>query len=504
MSKSGSDDESAMIRSQDNQPLLSSSTCAAPSGAPFFCSARYNLALLSCFGISVAYALRVNLSVALVAMVNDTESIPKVTNSAFLCPMGSDPSRPLPGHGKGHHYRWNSKEQGLLLGAFFYGYIITQVPGGYLAGRVGSKLPMGLGIGLTALLSLVTPIAASFGLPCIFAVRFLQGLGEGVTFPSMHAMWSHWAPPFERSRLMTISYVGTNLGTVVSLPLSGILAEYWGWPSIFYVFGCIGLVWMVLWFIFAWETPEQHPSISIREQDYIADCIGDIAPPGWGQGANIPWISIFTSLRLWAIIVAHFCYNWTFYTLLTMLPTYMDSVLHFNIKQNGLLSALPYLLGWLMTVTGGQLADLTIERNILSVTNTRKVFTALGMVLPAVFLVAVTFGGCDHVLAVTFLALSNGIGGLCGSGFSINHLDIAPGYAGLLLGITNTFATIPGFIGPALARYLTPNNLLQEWRTVFCIAAGIDVFGALFFSIFGSGKVQSWAVDEDAPRPHVH
>lgn len=60
---------------------------------------------------------------------------------------------------------------------------------------------------------------------------------QGVTYPSIHAVWSHWAPPLERSRLATIAFSGSYFGTVISLPLSGMLAEYVGWPYVFYVFG---------------------------------------------------------------------------------------------------------------------------------------------------------------------------------------------------------------------------------------------------------------------------
>ena len=48
---------------------------------------------------------------------------------------------------------------------------------------------------------------------------------------------------------------------------------------------------------------------------------------------HIPWGSILTSVPLWAIVVAHFSYNWTFYTLLTLLPTYMSNILGFSIQQ---------------------------------------------------------------------------------------------------------------------------------------------------------------------------
>lgn len=60
---------------------------------------------------------------------------------------------------------------------------------------------------------------------------------KGVTFPCMHSVWSKWAPPLERSRIATLAFSGSYIGTVVSMVVSGYLADALGWESIFYVFG---------------------------------------------------------------------------------------------------------------------------------------------------------------------------------------------------------------------------------------------------------------------------
>ena len=67
---------------------------------------------------------------------------------------------------------------GWVLGAFFYGYLITQIPGGWLAERYGGKMVYGLGILMTAVLSLLTPLAASTSVWALVALRVLEGLFE--------------------------------------------------------------------------------------------------------------------------------------------------------------------------------------------------------------------------------------------------------------------------------------------------------------------------------------
>ncbi|KAF4025043.1 hypothetical protein G4228_017044 [Cervus hanglu yarkandensis] len=390
----------------DRTPLLQRAPQAET--APVCCSARYNLAFLSFFGFFVLYSLRVNLSVALVDMV-DSNTTAKDNRTSYECAEHSAPIKVL--HNQtGKKYQWDAETQGWILGSFFYGYIITQIPGGYVASKSGGKLLLGFGILGTAVFTLFTPLAADFGVGALVALRALEGLGEGVTFPAMHAMWSSWAPPLERSKLLSISYAGI-----------------------------IGIIWFILWICLVSDTPETHKTISPYEKEYI-----------------------LSSLK----------------------------------NQNGFLSAVPYLGCWLCMILSGQAADNLRARWNFSTLWVRRVFSLIGMIGPAVFLVAAGFIGCDYSLAVAFLTISTTLGGFCSSGFSINHLDIAPSYAGILLGITNTFATIPGMIGPIIARSLTPENTIGEWKTVFCIAAAINIFGAIFFTLFAKGEVQNWAVSD--------
>ncbi|XP_068137593.1 sialin [Hyperolius riggenbachi] len=488
---------------EDESPLLAERGAAQGSiqqyppaaKVPVCCSARYNLAALALLGFFMVYALRVNLSVALVDMINST-SHDQENRSANVCPDHT--ARPaVPHNSTGRKYDWDSDTQGWILGAFFYGYILTQIPGGYLAGKIGGKLLLGFGILCTAVFTLLTPLAADLGAGYLIAVRALEGLGEGVTFPAMHAMWSLWAPPLERTRLLSLSYAGAQLGTVVSLPVSGIICYYLDWVYVFYIFGTLGVLWFILWYVLVSDNPQTHRTISDTEKEYILSTLKNEV----SKGKEVPVCDMLKSLPLWAIIVAHFSYNWTFYTLLTLLPTYMKEILRFNAQENGFLSALPYFGCWLCMVISGYIADFMRERLLFSTVAVRKIFNTIGMIGPAAFLVAAGYTGCDYTVAVIFLTLSTTLGGMSIAGYSINHLDIAPTFAGLLLGITNSFATIPGMVGPVIGKILTHENTVEQWQMVFYISAAINLFGALFFAVFASGTVQIWSVvTNKAPR----
>merc|ERR550525_508414 len=113
----------------------------------------------------------------------------------------------------------------------------------------------------------------TISLPLFVIVRVIEGFGEGVTFPVMHALLAQWIPPNERSRMAGIVYSGAQAGTVISLPISGFLCEAFGWPSVFYVFGFLGLVWWVGWCYLVYDSPQSHPRISTSERRYILDSL---------------------------------------------------------------------------------------------------------------------------------------------------------------------------------------------------------------------------------------
>ncbi|XP_026867484.1 sialin isoform X1 [Electrophorus electricus] len=499
-------------QNEEHTPLLQKQA-GKHSVPPKCCSVRSNLAFMMFLGFAVVYGLRVNLSVAMVAMVNATNGQPTSNGSEEKeCPAPSGPSNTShqnPDQPDGvPQYSWDPETQGMLLGAFFFGYLFTQIPGGYLSGRFGGSIFLGGGVLGTAVLTLLTPLAAQLGPSWLFALRALEGFGEGVTFPAQMAMWACWAPPLERARLTTFSGAGSNFGAFVALPLTGFICNSLGWPAVFYCFGGAGCLWAVLWFILVSDEPRTHRRISDQEKDYIINSIGS---EGGSHGWSVPLLPMLLSVPLWAIIITQMCANWSYYTLLTSLPTYMDTVLHFDLRQNSFLSALPYLGAWLFSILSGVLADSLLEREILSITTVRKIFTlveirvSIGLLLPAGFLFAVGFTGCSSTLAVTFLTVSTTIGGISAAGVFMNQIDIAPRYAGMLLGITNTFGTIPGVLAPIAVGHLAKNRSLVGWRNVFCLSAGVSAIGALVFTLFGSGRIQRWAVREhgtDADREH--
>ncbi|XP_052764717.1 sialin-like [Mya arenaria] len=473
-----------MIQSDENAPLISQKS-AGPEKVHKGWGYRHVLAFLAFFGFFNVYCMRVNLSVAMVDMVKHINDSNNSTSDE--CPDSNTVNSTKEHVGE---FGWSRDLQGYVLGSFFYGYILTQIPGGYLAEKFGAKFLFGFGVLCTAVFTLLTPLAARWNVGVFIAVRVLEGLGEGVTFPAMHAMWGKWGPLYERSKLTGFSYTGAQMGTVISMPISAYLCDsgfLGGWPSVFYVFGALACVWFILWMMMAYNTPADHPHISVEEREYIESSVGrkeDLATP-WGPILRCP--------AVWAINVAHFANNWGFYTMLTSLPGYMKNVLKFDLKTNALLSALPYLGCWLGQNCSSFTADYLRSNHYLSTQATRRLLTVFGLAVPGILMICIQFAGCNHTVIVALLVLCLTAGGFTMGGFQVNHIDLSPNFAGVLMGMSNTWATIPGFLGPEVVGWLTTkHDTRQQWQIVFYIAAAVYISGAIIYCIFARGTEQPW------------
>ena len=158
-----------------------------------------------------------------------------------------------------------------------------------MAELFGARKRLGYGILSTSIFTLLTPLAARASDNLLISTRVLMGLGEGVTFPAMHSMLAEWAPPWERSKMATFVFTGAQFGTVITLPVTGILCEYGfdgGWPTVFYVFGGLGVIWFAVWMPLAADSPASHATISREEKDYICSSLKDSIKR---KTAPVPW-----------------------------------------------------------------------------------------------------------------------------------------------------------------------------------------------------------------------
>ena len=417
---------------------------AAAGGWP----TRYTVVLLAASAVFICYMDRVIISVAII-------------------PMAAD-------------FDWSPEQQGRVLSSFFVGYLLTQVVGGRLAERYGGKVVLGVGVVFWSVFTLLTPVAAAGGMIALLVTRVLMGVGEGITFPSIYALFGRWVPLTERSRAIGMLFSLIPLGSVFALLATPWIVARFGWEAAFYAFGSIGFVWWIFWQRNAAPVPEDHHRMTPEELTLIrgaeAEAAAPTKPPAMMELLRTP--------AVWAIIVCHFCANWGGYVLLAWMPTYINQGLGVDFASVGIFTMIPSLFAFLSLNAGGWTADRMIGAG-MDVSRVRKIMQTIGF--GGLALILATVGYVQSVpLAIAMMSVGNIFGGAMAGGFGVNHLDIAPRGAGVIMGLSNTAATIPGIIGVYVSGLIL--EATGSWAMVFQTAAGVYVFGLVFYLTFASSR----------------
>lgn len=231
--------------------------------------------------------------------------------------------------------------------------------------------------------------------------------------------------------------------------ISGLIAGNIGWEYVFYIEGIFSAFWMIFWVIFVYDFPSQHRYITEEEREFINKELNVTGEGGsHGKKRKMPWKAVLKSVPFWAILVAHTCSNWGWYMVLIELPIYMKTALNFSMNDNAVLTSIPFLTMFVFSLILSKVLDTLRTKGKISTTLARKIATAFASVVPALCFIILTIVPCDRTLAVVLMTVAvTSIGGMF-CGFLSNHIDIAPNYAGILMGMTNTIATIPGIVVP--------------------------------------------------------
>ncbi len=376
-------------------------------------------------------------------------------------------------------FGYDSAAQGLVLSAVFWGYLWTQMVGGWMADRFGGHRVLAAGVAIWSIATFVTPFAAAAAFSALLAARVLLGLGEGVNFPSIHSLTARWTLPSERARVLSVNYSGMYVGTVAALSASPLIITYLGWPALFYISGALGAAWVAFWMYLAADRPETSSRIGAAELELIMS-LRSAAP----RAVRVPWAKIARERAVWAIVVAHFCSNFGFNILLLWLPTYLHHTFDVPLERVGGYSIIPWIATFFVITFSGWLADRLIARGF-GVGTVRKSMQSAAFAIGAISLVTVP-AAASPAMAVALLTVAASANGISSAAFGVNHLDVAPTYAGILMGISNTIATIPGIIGVAATGLIV--QATRSFSAVFILIAAVYGLGMFFYLRWASGE----------------
>ncbi|XP_019637975.1 PREDICTED: sialin-like [Branchiostoma belcheri] len=484
---------------------------ACSQNMPCCIPVRYALAVLLMGVIIHFFTLRSNFSIIVVAMVEHAPHNKGNTSMEGECFVNTSQDKLMDfnlhnetgmfwpanntEHNKQDKFSWDPITQGRIIGAYAYGHVFSQVPGGFLEARFGGKRVVGVSMLLASALTLLTPTAAFAGEWWLFVVRVVVGVVQGVIYPSTFGILSKWAPPSERGRLLTIVCVGETFGVFVGFSLTAHLITQFGWAVTLYITGVSGLAFCCIWFLLAYDSPAVHPRISDAERKYIESNLERTK-----KGRKIPWLKLFTSPHLWVLIYIHCTDGWGFFMMLTCLPLYMGTILNFNIDTNGALSTMPYLTLMASRILSSLIVDPVIKRSSFKKVNIRKT-CILALTGVAACLVAVGHVRCDSTAAIAILCLATIMQGVLIPGFYPVFTELTLGFSGVAFGISNAVANCAGFIVPLMVGILTDENqTVEAWQKVFYIGAAISVSGSVMALAFLRTDPVSWAQDPDEDK----
>ena len=393
---------------------------------------RYSLAALACACMALAYMDRWNLSVAAPLLMQE--------------------------------FGWSETTVGFLQSIFFYGFTASHLPGGWLADRFGGRRVLGSAVVFWSAITGLTSLVSGFA--TLVTVRFALGLGEGVNMPSILNLIARWFPVEERTRATTVAVAGVQAGTLIALPLSAWIAASFGWRAIFRIYSLFGLAWVALWFSTIQEAPAKSDG-----------------PPQESLVA-ISWRELLRHRSVWAVLLTTFVTNWTVWFFFAWLPTYFVKVHGFSLKESGVVSAAPSLAMIVAGLASGWLADRLIAGG-MPVTRVRKRMLASGYAGATVMLLLLPHAH-SRLAAVACLCTALAFFAAGSTTVLVNSLDLAPGSAGVLVGLQGTVGNVAGMISPVLGGLIVAGTGSWDWN--FYVIAVLLAAGVVVWTRWSSGE----------------
>jgi ACS family sodium-dependent inorganic phosphate cotransporter len=394
--------------------------------------------------------------------------IDRIAISIAIIPMAAE-------HG------WSTTLQGAVMSAFFLGYLILQIPAGYLSDRFGGKWVLGLGVIFWSLFTLLTPVAAMLGISALLICRFLMGVAESVTWPSIYALYSQWIHPDRRASAVGLMNSGIAGGSVIALICTPWLISVWSWQGAFYLYGLLGVVWFIFWLYGAQSRPSPLPAW--QSTVALAPQLTPEAPPVVAADEQIyPQLTIRRMLHsraVWAIAIAHISINWSLYLILSWFPTFVNREMGVDLQTAGLLALAPTVISLVMAPAAGRLFDRLVSQGYNRRT-IRRVMQSVAFAGITLAMLTVTLTD-SLMISVAVITLSNALGAFSIGGFATNHLDVAPNQAGLLMGVTNTLAAVSSGASVFVSGWI--QDVSGGWDAVFYLAALVSVAGAFAYSL---------------------
>ncbi|MCS0660271.1 MFS transporter [Massilia terrae] len=351
-------------------------------------------------------------------------------------------------------------EMGFIFSAFAWSYVLAQLPGGWLLDRFGSKITYFFSIFLWSVFTMMTGMvgfmAGGAAVAMLFALRLIVGAAEAPSFPGNSRITSAWFPSHERGLAAAIFNSAQYFATVLFAPIMGYLVHSYGWQSVFFVMGGLGIIMAFVWLKTIYG-PKDHPTVSASELKYLQEggALVDLDGARVDTKSDVNTLACIKELlsnrMLLGVYIGQYCITTLTYFFLTWFPVYLVQERHMTILKAGFVASLPAIAGFLGGIIGGWISDRLAKAGY-SLSVSRKVPIVIGMLM-SMSMIACNYIEADTlVVAVMSLAFfGKGVGAL---GWAVVS-DTSPKEAGGLSGgLFNTFGNTAGITTPIVIGYI--------------------------------------------------
>jgi sugar phosphate permease len=374
--------------------------------------------------------------------------------------------------------KFSQTQIGIIFSVFLWAYAIGQIPVGWLADRVGPRLVLLIIVPFWSLMTAMT--AAPSGLLSLSCVRFIFGLAEAGAFPTATRGMQLWFPRSERGIVQGVTHSFSRLAIAIVPFLAVSIAAALGWRWIFYLFGAVGLLWSLAFYVQYRNLPEDHPKVNSAELAHIRgrSSDGNINPPiDQRARPKAPWKTIFSSLNMWYIALGYCCFYYGTYFYVTWFPTYLLQYRHLSLKEMGILAPLPLLAGMGGDILGGTLTD-RVYRKTGKLKFSRRIVAAPSMLASGICLIpaAVVHSAWTAILCLTaslfFLEL------VISPAWAV-PMDVGGEYSGTVSSVMNMAGSLAASVSPIIFGVLVQRG---SWIAPFFVSAGVLLMGSFIWA----------------------
>ena len=353
-----------------------------------------------------------------------------------------------------------------VFSAFTLAYAAFEIPTAWWADRIGSRLVLTRIVLWWSAFTMAT--AATFSYSALLVVRFLFGIGEAGAWPNAALVFSRWIPSQERGRVQGVFFAGAHLSGGLTPLLVVYLATFLPWRFIFVIFGCIGLLWAVAWYLWYRDEPREHLAVSQSEREQIESTRGSLPE----HGGN--WGDVLQTKSLLPLCMQYFANTYGFYFFITWLPAYLVKARGMAKTELAIFSGLPLLLSVLADVTGGVATDSLCRRfgnrvGRCGVGGFAYLFAAITML-----------GGAltnDGRIAGVLIAVGGAASMFTLAPAWATAIDLGGANAAMLSATMNTAGQIGGILSPIVLALIIDH--LGNWNLPIIILASLYLVAAV-------------------------